>query len=48
MLVILNLFLNFVGEKIEKINLFKKLNKSNFDISIYVIFGGNYFVYLVM
>lgn len=24
MLVILNLFLNFVGEKIEKINLFKK------------------------
>lgn len=48
MSAILNLSLNPVGEKIEKINSFKKLNKSNLDTSTYVTFGGNYFVYPVM
>lgn len=48
MSAILNLSLNPVCEKIEKINSFKKLNKSNLDTSTYVTFGGNYFVYPVM
>lgn len=48
MSAILNLSLNPVGERIEKINSFKKINKNNLDASTFVTFGGNYFVYPIL
>lgn len=48
MSAILNLSLNPVGETIEKINSFKKINKNNLDASTFVTFGGHYFVYPVL